>query len=239
MLLSLEQVSKYFADRLIFSQVSLRIEEGDRIGLVGANGAGKTTLLKVLNGDLEPDQGERAVGTGVVIGFLRQNSGVEGQNTILEEMRQVFRPLLDAQRELKRKAALMAQYQDKTDKEYLALSEEYAQQLAYFESNEGYQIDVKIQTVLNGMGFGDRQMDTVCGTLSGGEKTRLALAKLLLTQPDLLMLDEPTNHLDFPTLQWLEDYLRSYKGALVVVSHDRYFLDRAGYVRRFFAGVLA
>lgn len=226
MLLSLEQVSKYFADRLIFSQVSLRIEEGDRIGLVGANGAGKTTLLKVLNGDLEPDQGERAVGTGVVIGFLRQNSGVEGQNTILEEMRQVFRPLLDAQRELKRKAALMAQYQDKTDKEYLALSEEYAQQLAYFESNEGYQIDVKIQTVLNGMGFGDRQMDTVCGTLSGGEKTRLALAKLLLTQPDLLMLDEPTNHLDFPTLQWLEDYLRSYKGALVVVSHDRYFLDR-------------
>ena len=177
MLLSLDQVSKYFADRLIFSNVSVKVEEGDRIGLVGANGAGKSTLLNILNGDLEPDQGERALRAGITIGFLRQNSGVDSNNTIQEEMREVFRPLLDTQRELKRVAALMAQYQDKTQKEYLDLAETYAQKLAYFESNDGYNIDVKIQTVLNGMGFGDRQMDTVCGTLSGRGENPVSIGK--------------------------------------------------------------
>lgn len=226
MLLSLDNVSKIFADRIIFMGASLKVEEGDRIGLVGANGAGKSTLLNVLNGDLSPDGGERAVKSGLTLGFLRQNSGVDSANTIYEEMRSVFRPLLGAQARLKELAAAMEAHADHGTADYGALSAEYGKLQAYFEANDGYNIDVKIKTVLNGMGFADREMDAVCGTLSGGEKTRLALAKLLLTAPGLLMLDEPTNHLDFPTLQWLEDYLQVYKGALIVVSHDRYFLDK-------------
>ncbi len=226
MLISLENVSKLFAERVIFMGVNLKIEEGDRIGLVGANGVGKSTLLNVLEGSLPVDEGERAVRTGLRIGFLRQNSGVDGACSILEEMRSVFRPILDAQQKLKRLAAQMAQITDHSSPEYQKITDTYNQLQSYFEANEGYQIEVKIKTILNGMGFGDREMDTICATLSGGEKTRLALAKLLLSEPELLILDEPTNHLDFATLLWLEDYLQSYKGALVVVSHDRYFLDK-------------
>lgn len=226
MLINLENATKLFAEKIIFTGVSLKIEEGDRIGLVGVNGAGKSTLLNVLDGSLALDEGERAVKNNMTLGFLRQNSGVDSSHSIYEEMRSVFQPLLDAQAQIKRAAARMAQYTDHSDTEYCALSEEYAKLQTYFEGNDGYNIDVKIKTILNGMGFADRDMETVCGTLSGGEKTRLALAKLLLTAPDLLMLDEPTNHLDFATLQWLEEYLQSYKGALVVVSHDRYFLDK-------------
>ncbi len=226
MLISLENASKLFAERVIFMGVNLKIEEGDRIGLVGVNGVGKSTLLNVLEGSLPVDEGERAARNGLRIGFLRQNSGVEGSASIQEEMRSVFRPLLDTQRQMRRLAIQMGQFADHKDREYKKITEEYDQLQAYFESNEGYQIEVKIKTVLNGMGFGDRDPETICSTLSGGEKTRLALAKLLLAEPELLMLDEPTNHLDFATLQWLEEYLQDYRGALVVVSHDRYFLDK-------------
>lgn len=226
MLISLENASKLFAERVIFMGVNLKIEENDRIGLVGVNGVGKSTLLNVLDGSLAVDEGERAVRKGLRIGFLHQNSGIDANGTIFEEMRSVFRPILDAQQAMKRLAAQMGQYTDHADSEYLAITDEYNRLQSYFEANEGYQIEVKIKTILNGMGFGDREMDTICSTLSGGEKTRLALAKLLLSEPELLILDEPTNHLDFATLQWLEEYLQSYKGALVVVSHDRYFLDK-------------
>ncbi len=226
MLLSLDNATKMFAEKIIFMGASLKIEEGDRIGLVGVNGAGKSTLLNVLDGSLPLEQGERAARSGLSLGFLRQDSGLDGQNTIWEEMRGVFRPLLDAQAKAGRIAAQMGQYTDRSSPGYLALSEEYNRLQSYFEVNEGYNIDVKIRTILNGMGFADKDADTPCDTLSGGEKTRLALARLLLSDPELLMLDEPTNHLDFATLQWLETYLQSYRGAIVVVSHDRYFLDQ-------------
>lgn len=226
MLLSLDNATKMFAEKIIFMGASLKIEEGDRIGLVGVNGAGKSTLLNVLEGSLPLEQGERAARSGLSLGFLRQDSGLDGQNTIWEEMRGVFRPLLDAQAKAGRIAAQMGQYTDRSSPDYLALSEEYNRLQSYFEVNEGYNIDVKIRTILNGMGFADKDADTPCDTLSGGEKTRLALARLLLSDPELLMLDEPTNHLDFATLQWLETYLQSYRGAIVVVSHDRYFLDQ-------------
>ena len=226
MLLSLDNATKMFAEKIIFMGASLKIEEGDRIGLVGVNGAGKSTLLNVLEGSLPLEQGERAARSGLSLGFLRQDSGLDGQNTIWEEMRGVFRPLLDAQAKAGRIAAQMGQYTDRSSLDYLALSEEYNRLQSYFEVNEGYNIDVKIRTILNGMGFADKDVDTPCDTLSGGEKTRLALARLLLSDPELLMLDEPTNHLDFATLQWLETYLQSYRGAIVVVSHDRYFLDQ-------------
>ena len=153
MLVSLENVTKLFADRIIFTGVNAAVEEGDRIGLVGANGAGKTTLLNVLNGDYPPDEGNRAVLSGLSIGFLRQTSGLDSENTIYGEMRSVFGELLDAQAKLRRLAARMAQYADHADAEYIALAEEYNRLQAWFETNEGYQIDVKIRTVLNGMGF--------------------------------------------------------------------------------------
>ena len=224
MIISLENIEKSYGASPVLQGVSARIEDTDRIGLIGRNGAGKTTLLNILYGDLEPDGGtiSRADKT---FGFLRQNSGLSSGNTILEEMRSVFAPLLEAEQELR----LLEQRIAKTpaqDASYPELTARYAHLQGLFEQRDGYLIDVKIRTILSGMGFADTDPETPVEVLSGGEKTRLAICKLLLEQPELLILDEPTNHLDFRTLNWLEDYLLSYKGALLVVSHDRYFLDK-------------
>lgn len=155
------------------------------------------------------------------IGFLRQNSGLNSELTIGEEMKNAFAPLLETLDKMKVLEKKMADGGDIDD-----ISHEYAELSSYFEARDGYRIDVKIKQVLNGMGFGSTPTDRVISTLSGGEKTRLALAKLLLEEPNLLILDEPTNHLDFETLMWLEDYLKGYKGAIIIVSHDRYFLNK-------------
>ncbi len=223
---SLDNVSKIYNGSALFAQLSAKIEDNDRIGLIGPNGAGKTTLLRLICGEEAADEGTVAVSNRKNIGILHQNSGLERESTIREEMRAVFAPLLQLGARTKEIEKL---FSDGTvaagTAEYDALSKEYSEKLAYFEHKDGYLIDVRIQTVLNGMGFSDKSMDTVISTLSGGEKTRLAMAKLLLEEPDLLILDEPTNHLDFKTLMWLEEYLSGYKGALLVVSHDRYFLD--------------
>lgn len=153
--------------------------------------------------------------------FLRQNSGLNSELTIGEEMKNAFAPLLETLDKMKVLEKKMADGGDIDD-----ISHEYAELSSYFEARDGYRIDVKIKQVLNGMGFGSTPTDRVISTLSGGEKTRLALAKLLLEEPNLLILDEPTNHLDFETLMWLEDYLKGYKGAIIIVSHDRYFLNK-------------
>ncbi len=225
MLAALDHITRYFGDTLIFDAVSASIEDGDRIGLIGANGIGKSTLLNVLCGQLSPDDGAVSVTNGVHIGFLQQNSGLSRENTIYAEMRGVFQELLDLEQQL---SSLEQQIAACTvhDERYQALCEEYSDLSAYFEARDGYHIDVRIRTVLNGMGFDEKNDGLIINALSGGEKTRLALAKLLLEEPELLVLDEPTNHLDFRTLMWLEDYLQGYKGGLIVVSHDRYFLDR-------------
>ena len=220
MIASLEQITKYYGAELILDHVSLKIEDQDRIGLIGVNGAGKSTLLNILSGDLEFESGERAVTSGVRIGFLRQNSGLDRGNTILAEMRSVFAPLYEIERQMEAMRIRMRQFPDDH-----TLLEEYNRLHTEFEAGDGYLIDVKINTILNGMGFAGRDRETLISALSGGEKTRLALCKLLLEEPELLILDEPTNHLDFKTLIWLEEYLKSYKGALLIVSHDRYFLD--------------
>ena len=220
MIASLEQITKYYGAELILDRVSLKIEDQDRIGLIGVNGAGKSTLLNILSGDLEFDSGERAVTAGVRIGFLRQNSGLDRSSTMIAEMRSVFAPLYEIERQMQVLQIRMHQSPDDH-----TLLEEYNRLHTQFEAGEGYLIDVKINTILNGMGFAGRDRETLISALSGGEKTRLALCKLLLEEPELLILDEPTNHLDFKTLIWLEDYLKSYKGALLIVSHDRYFLD--------------
>jgi len=225
MIVSLENISKSFGANLILQDVTVKIEDNDRIGLVGVNGAGKSTLLSIINGELENDTGIISRSTLAEIGFLRQNSGLSESGTISSEMRSVFLDLLSTEDDIRRTENAMAAADHSSD-EYADLIAEYNRLNAEFESRDGYLTDVKISTVLNGMGFGDTDWLTPVNVLSGGEKTRLAICKLLLESPDLLMLDEPTNHLDFKTLSWLEDYLMSYKGALLIVSHDRYFLDK-------------
>lgn len=225
MIVSLENVFKYYGADCILRDVCAAINEKDRIGLVGANGEGKTTLLNVLTGALDYEEGSVNRTNGKVIGYLKQNSGLANGKTIQQEMEAVFADLIALGEEvdaLQKKMALV--HENPT--EYEAVSAEYTKKLARFEARDGYQIQVKINTILNGMGFGDYDRNIITDNLSGGEKTRLATARLLLMEPDLLILDEPTNHLDFKTLSWLEDYLAAYKGAILVVSHDRYFLNR-------------
>jgi len=221
MIASLENISLSFDDvTFILYKVSARVYENSRVGLVGANGAGKSTLLNILCGDLEPDDGELAIARDKSIGILRQDGGLISENSIISEMQSVFLHLHQMEDEMH----LLEEQIAKTPSE--ELEKRWAQMQTNFETQEGYNIGVKIATVLNGMGFGEVDPETSVGVLSGGERTRLALCKLLLKKPDLLILDEPTNHLDFKTLIWLEDYLSDYKGALLIVSHDRYFLDR-------------
>ncbi len=219
--MALQDVSKSYGSDLIFSGVTAKIEDRDRIGLVGQNGAGKTTLLNIICGALEYDEGTVSRNGELTIGYQKQNSGLTRGGTILEEMRSVFADVFRLEEQLKETAEAMAQAPE--DRE---LADRYRRLEDAYLARDGYNVPVKINTVLTGMGFADHGFDKAVEKLSGGEQTRLAIAKLLLEEPNLLILDEPTNHLDFKTLGWLEDYLGAYKGALLIVSHDRYFLDR-------------
>lgn len=224
MLLQLTDVNKIYNGVPLLKHISLTIEDRDRIGLIGVNGCGKSTLLKLITEKILPDHmqegdGEITRSSHTTIGYLEQMGGLEKEQTVWHEMHNVFQPLLDAQ-------ARMRELETKLASGSETAAEEYHRLQTYFEGNDGYQIDVKIKMVLNGMGFGADTYDRLISSFSGGEKTRLAIAKLLLEEPTLLILDEPTNHLDFKTVMWLEDYLKDYKGALLLVSHDRYFLNR-------------
>ena len=222
MQISLQNVNKSFGSDVIFSGVTAKIEDHDRIGLVGPNGTGKTTLLRIICGELEPDDGsgDIARGADLSIGYQKQNCGLSFEGTIWQEMQSVFADVYALERRMKELGERMAEVNTP------ALAEEYRRTEDAFLARDGYQVEVKIKTVLTGMGFAEHGFDKCVDKLSGGEQTRLAIAKLLLESPSLLILDEPTNHLDFATLGWLEDYLAGYKGALLVVSHDRYFLDK-------------
>ncbi len=226
MLVSVHGLCKSFSDNQILNNVNLTIEDKCRYGLIGVNGAGKSTLLSILFEGADYDSGEIYKKNDLSLGFLKQNSGLERDSSIIVEMRKVFEDVLKAEQDLRKIENEMSVLSDHNSTEYKRLAAKYSQKQAYFDSRDGYNIDVKIKTVLNGMGFSDRDLDTPINILSGGEKTRLAIAKLLLEEPELLVLDEPTNHLDFRTLSWLEEYLKDYKGAIFVISHDRYFLDK-------------
>lgn len=226
MLLNVEHLYKYFNGQALLKDINFTVEDREAVGLIGVNGCGKSTLLNIITGSEGFDKTPEGLGSVNIagkasIGFLRQNSGLNSELTIGEEMKNAFAPLLETLEKMKILEKKMAEGGDIDD-----ISHEYAELSSYFEARDGYRIDVKIKQVLNGMGFGSTPTDRVISTLSGGEKTRLALAKLLLEEPNLLILDEPTNHLDFETLMWLEDYLKSYKGAIIIVSHDRYFLNK-------------
>ena len=226
MLLNVEHLYKYFNGQALLKDINFTVEDREAVGLIGINGCGKSTLLNIITGSEGYDKTPEGLGSVNIagkasIGVLRQNSGLNSELTIGEEMKNAFAPLLETLDKMKFLEKKMADGGDID-----SISHEYAELSSYFEARDGYRIDVKIKQVLNGMGFGSTPTDRVISTLSGGEKTRLALAKLLLEEPNLLILDEPTNHLDFETLMWLEDYLKGYKGAIIIVSHDRYFLNK-------------
>ena len=226
MLISISNLSKSFGENQILKDINLTKEDNCRYGLICVNGAGKSTLLSIIMGELDYDDGDIYKSPNLTIGYLKQNSGLDRNSTIISEMRNAFSDIIKIEDELRLIEEKMLSYSEHNSSEYKSLMSEYSKKQSYFESMDGYNIDVKIKTVLNGLGFSDRSLETEINVLSGGEKTRLALAALLLEEPNLLILDEPTNHLDFKTLDWLENYLiNSYKGSLLIVSHDRYFLD--------------
>ena len=219
MLLQASGIQKYFGAELCLADISFSVNEQDRIGIIGQNGAGKTTLLKLITGEYEPDAGELSFARGVRVGYLEQNAALHPQRTVYQEMQDAFAPVLAAMQELQQVQAQMAQ------RAAPALAQRHSELQAVIDAADGYQIDTRIKKILNGMAFPQAEWEKRVGVLSGGEHTRLRLAKLLLQSPDILILDEPTNHLDFVTMEWLEGYLKTYSGAVLVVSHDRYFLD--------------
>ena len=224
MLISFESVAFGYGDNLIFSDVNFAVNECERVGLIGANGEGKTTLLKLVTGELLPDSGKIYLKSGARVGYLAQNGGYSSGNTVYNEMKEVFAEDFSAVSKLSDLAAKLSVL-DYSSHEYSVISAKLEALNKFISSRDSYNVNVKIKTVLNGMGFGNCY-NQIIDTMSGGEKTRLKLARLLLEEPDLLILDEPTNHLDISTLFWLEEYLQTYKGAVIAVSHDRYFLDR-------------
>ncbi|CAH0119411.1 putative ABC transporter ATP-binding protein YheS [Paenibacillus sp. CECT 9249] len=227
MLLQASGISKSYGTTSVLSNIHLQILERERIGLVGVNGAGKSTLLKIIAGEMSADGGQIYKAKETRLGYLAQNSGLNSERTIWDEMLHVFSHLIEAERELRLLEQQIADPAIMEDaKRYEDTLNRYALRSDWFREQGGYEMETRIRSVLHGMGFGHFPPDTPIRTLSGGQKTRLALARILLQAPDLLMLDEPTNYLDIATLTWLEDYLRTYPGAILVVSHDRYFLDR-------------
>jgi ATP-binding cassette, subfamily F, member 3 len=227
MLLQVNGISKSYGTTAVLTNISMQVGDKERVGLVGVNGAGKSTLLKIIAGELTADSGDIYVAKETRIGYLAQNSGLATDRMIWEELMEVFAHLVAAEQELRALEQTMADPAITEDTEaYEDILHRYAVKQEWFRTNGGYEMEARVRGILNGMGFGGFDFqNTSIGTLSGGQKTRLALAKMLLQEPELLMLDEPTNYLDITTLTWLEGYLRGYRGAILVVSHDRYFLD--------------
>ena len=220
MLIELQDLGKSFGEHEVLKHVTASVERGDRIGIIGANGTGKTTLLRVLCGESLPDAGDAAFAAGATCGYLEQTGHLDPEKDVYETMRLAFQPALDAMAELE-----TLQKQLAADHHNTAITDKITACNAVIDAMDAYNMDTQIKKVLNGMGFPADTWKKKAGVLSGGEQTRLRLARLLLERPDILILDEPTNHLDLETMDWLETYLKAYRGAVLVVSHDRYFLD--------------
>ncbi|MCI6853387.1 MULTISPECIES: ABC-F family ATP-binding cassette domain-containing protein [Limosilactobacillus] len=224
-LLQANNVMRRFGADVLFHDINLQIQEHGRTALVGRNGAGKTTLLKMIAGITNPDEGTISKIKDLTIGYLAQDQGLDSQNSIWAELDLVFAPLHKMEKQIHQLENQLASL-DPATKEFQLTTEKYSQLQSAFKKQGGFEYESRMRGILKGFGFEEADYQTAINSLSGGQKTKLALAKILLQSPDLLILDEPTNHLDMNVLAWLEDYLKSYQGALLVVSHDRYFLDR-------------
>lgn len=224
--LQVSGLTKSFSGSNILENVQLEVHQRDRVALVGRNGAGKSTLLKIIAGELSADTGDLIIPKGTQIGYLEQHSGLDSAFTVWDEMMTVFEPLQSMEKRLRQLEEQMADSEIYSNAdEFELVTKEYDELQVKFKDAGGYQYESDTRSILHGMRFYPDDYDKQVNLLSGGQKTRLALAKMLLSKPDLLILDEPTNHLDIETLGWLEKYLVSYEGALLIVSHDRYFLD--------------
>lgn len=223
MILSVSNIGKSFSEKVILENVSFHLEDYDKAALVGINGAGKTTLLKIIVGEVSPDEGLVTFSKGKTFGYLAQNTEVSGDISIYDSLLKVKEPLLILEKNLRR---MEEQMQRLTGEALDELMKQYTDANHQYEVNGGYLYRSEITGVLKGLGFAQEDFSRSLATLSGGQKTRVALGHLLLTRPDLIILDEPTNHLDMASISWLENYLLNYKGAVLIVSHDRYFLDK-------------
>ena len=225
--LSCNNLYKSFGIDSILEDICFTVNEGDKIGVIGVNGTGKTTLMKILTGEYGYDQGDIYTSKDCEIGYLQQNTNFHSNNSILEEVLEVFKPLIDMENYLRELEHRISEEGSKNNSPILEkLMDDYSNTLETFASKNGYGYKSEAKGVLKGLGFKDEDMDKPIAILSGGEKTRVLLGKLLLKKPTLLLLDEPTNHLDSEAIEWLEFFLKQYKGTVMLISHDRYFLDQ-------------
>ena len=230
MILSVQNINKAFLEQTVLRNVSFHIEDNEKAAIVGINGAGKTTLLRIIMGQLSPDEGIVTLSKGKTIGYLAQNASVDSSNTIYQELLSVKQHLVELEDKIRRAEETMASLSSSgssdNDNALSELMNSYSLMNHQFELEGGYVYRSELVGVLKGLGFTEEEFGKSISTLSGGQKTRVALGKLLLQSPDLIILDEPTNHLDLNSITWLETYLLNYKGAVILVSHDRFFLDR-------------
>jgi len=226
MILQIKDIKKSFGEDEILKRINIKIEDGEKIGLVGENGAGKTTIFKIISKEISYDKGSIFLSQSADIGYLKQVSQMNESNTVWNEVLEVYTNVLLAEEEMRFLEKEMAKediylYEDKLQK----VLKKYDELSDFYEEKEGFRIESKIKGVLKGLGFSEESYYLKVNELSGGQKTKLGLAKLLLKNSKLLLLDEPTNHLDFSALKWLEGYIKQYKGAVIIISHDRYFID--------------
>lgn len=226
LVLSASNITKSFIDKKILDNVSFFVDEKDKIGLLGLNGAGKTTLFEIISKNLEPDSGEIFIKSTMKIGYLKQQTMVNSSKTIFEECLTVFEDIIEMEKRINFLAEEISRKSDNSDQSYEQYLKEYGYLLEEFNNRNGYGFKSEIKGVLKGLGFEDEDFDKTINILSGGQKSRVALAKLLLEKPDILLLDEPTNHLDIESIEWLENFIKDYNKALILISHDRYFLDK-------------
>ena len=223
MILSCSSICKSFGSDDILKNASFHIEEHEKAAIVGINGAGKSTLLKIITGELPADSGEVVISKGKTLGYLAQNQDLLSHRTIYDEMLEVKRPVIEMEERL-RELEVSMKLADGEELE--AMMDTYSRLSHQFDLINGYAWKSEIVGVLKGLGFPEEEFGKQISTLSGGQKTRVSLGKLLLTSPDIILLDEPTNHLDMSSIAWLENYLLNYKGSVIIVAHDRYFLDK-------------
>ena len=225
---SAKDLTKAYGTDVILDKVSFHINKGERVGIIGVNGAGKTTLLKILTGEMPCEEGDFFISSDINIGYLKQDGAFDSEKTVIEEVESIFSAFPQMEKDMEKLLARieeLASAGPEGEEESHRLLERYDMMQEKFRDSGGYTYKSEITGILSSMAFGEDSYDKKISSLSGGEKTRLSLACLLLRKPDILFLDEPTNHLDIGTLKWLEQYLKSYKGTIVLVSHDRYFLD--------------